>query len=218
MIPHVIRLRARTPRPDRPIGFDDDVAFPEELVALFMEEFTRPGDLVFDPFAGFGTTLVVAEQMGRRALGLELLPERVDYIRGSLRDPRGILEGNALRLVGLGLPTVDFVMTSPPYMNRVDHPQNPLTGYRTLDGDYGRYLAQLGDVFGAIGKLLRPGGTTVISAANIASSPVTTLAWDLAGEVARSLRFVREVVIDWDEPPPWLTADYCLVFHRTEPS
>ena len=31
------------------------------LVEAFLAEYTRPGDLVFDPFAGFGTTLLVAE-------------------------------------------------------------------------------------------------------------------------------------------------------------
>ncbi len=29
-------------------------------------EYTHPGELVFDPFAGFGTTLRVAEEMERR--------------------------------------------------------------------------------------------------------------------------------------------------------
>jgi tRNA G10 N-methylase Trm11 len=198
------------------MGYDDDVAYPEALVALFLEEFTRPGDLVFDPFAGFGTTLAVAERMGRNALGLELLPERVDFIRHRLRDPAAILAGDALRLAELDLPVIDFVMTSPPYMNRVSHPENPLTGYRTLDGNYEQYLMQLGAVFRTLRQRLRFGATVVISVANIASTPVTTLAWDLGGELAKSLRFVREIVIDWDKMPPQLTSDYCLIFERSE--
>ena len=64
MVPPVVRMRARAP--DRPAGLDQDAAYPEELVALFLEEFTRPGELLFDPFAGFGTTLVVAERLGRQ--------------------------------------------------------------------------------------------------------------------------------------------------------
>jgi hypothetical protein len=144
------------------------------------------------------------------------LPEGVSYLRGRLRDPRGILRADALRLAELDLPIVDFAMTAPPYMNRVDHPQNPLTGYHTLDGNYGRYLAQLGDMFRAVAARLRPGGTVVVSVANIASNPVTTLAWDLGSEVVKSLQFLREVVVDWDEPPPQFTADYCLIFRRPE--
>lgn len=47
---------------------------PEELVRRFVLASSRPGDLVLDPFSGSGTTLVVAEQLGRRWLGCELCP------------------------------------------------------------------------------------------------------------------------------------------------
>lgn len=33
---------------------------------------TNPGDVVFDPFGGSGTTFIVAELLGRRWLGSEL--------------------------------------------------------------------------------------------------------------------------------------------------
>ena len=35
---------------------------------------SRPGDLVLDPFAGAGTTLYVAKELGRQGLGIELNP------------------------------------------------------------------------------------------------------------------------------------------------
>ena len=54
--------------------------FPEKLVARLIRMFTfggcekcnYPGDIVFDPFAGIGTTLKVAKQMNRRWIGIEL--------------------------------------------------------------------------------------------------------------------------------------------------
>jgi SAM-dependent methyltransferase len=208
----VIQLRAKVPRADRPDGFEEDVTFSEDLVSLFVEEFTEPGELVFDPFAGFGTTLAVARSKGRRALGVELLPERVEFIRDRLQDVECVLQGDVSQLDDLNLPPLDFVITSPPYMNRVNHPQNPLTGYRTRDGNYPHYLADLGRIFGAIGDHMRPGGKVAINAANIASDPVTTLAWDIAGEVSKRLRFVREIVVDWDELPSNFTGDYFLIF------
>lgn len=50
-------------------------AFPDALPALCIKAGTREGDFVLDPFAGSGTTLVVASELGRRYLGCEISPE-----------------------------------------------------------------------------------------------------------------------------------------------
>ncbi len=44
----------------------------EKLLAKLILASSRPGDLVFDPFLGSGTTSVVAKKLGRRYLGIEL--------------------------------------------------------------------------------------------------------------------------------------------------
>jgi DNA modification methylase len=36
---------------------------------------------VLDPFAGSGTTLMVARKLGRKAVGVELNPDYIDIIR-----------------------------------------------------------------------------------------------------------------------------------------
>jgi site-specific DNA-methyltransferase (cytosine-N4-specific) len=46
--------------------------FPDELARRCILATTLPGDLVLDPFSGSGTTARVAEQLGRRGLGVEL--------------------------------------------------------------------------------------------------------------------------------------------------
>ncbi len=50
-------------------------AFPKELPQWFIKLFTQEGDTVLDPFAGSGTTLVVAEEMNRSSIGIEIVPE-----------------------------------------------------------------------------------------------------------------------------------------------
>lgn len=48
---------------------------PEQLLTRIVRASSNPGDLVLDPFAGSGSTLRVALQLGRRAIGFELSEE-----------------------------------------------------------------------------------------------------------------------------------------------
>lgn len=45
--------------------------------AAFAQGYRLPGCIVLDPFAGSGTTVAVAESLGRRGVGLELKPEYI---------------------------------------------------------------------------------------------------------------------------------------------
>jgi len=50
---------------------------PEQLLGRIIQACSNPDNLVIDPFAGSGTTLVVAKKLGRRWLGFELSPNYV---------------------------------------------------------------------------------------------------------------------------------------------
>lgn len=210
-----LRLSLADLREQRPSDADDDVHFPESLAAAVIEEYTVPGQRVLDPFAGYGTTLVVAERLHRQAVGIELLPRRAELIRSRLAGRAEVVTGDAQRLATLVAGPVDLCLTSPPYMTATGHPQNPLTAYRTRDGDYTSYLAQLGDVFRQVALLLRPGGHAVINVANLRTGDtITPLAWDVARAVARHLTLRQESFLCWDHQPAGLSGDYCLVFQR----
>jgi DNA modification methylase len=213
----ILRLSMADFLAERVDAADDDVHFSRELVRALVEEYTEPGERVFDPFAGFGTTLAVSEELGRTAVGVELLPERVEIIRGRTGPATRIIEGDARRLDELGLEPVHLCVTSPPYMPRDHHPWNPLTGYETLDADYDVYLAELGQVFAAVVRVLRPGGHLAVNVANMRyQDTVTPLAWDLAGIIGKlpELEFRGEVYLEWDDPPEWMHGDYCIVFRK----
>ncbi len=200
---------------ERPSASDDNVHFTESFVETVLDEYTSPGDLVLDPFAGYGTTLVVAERMGRAAIGVELLHEHADIIHGRISGRARVVTGDARNLTRLVQGPVDLCLTSPPYMTAVDHPENPLNAYRTLDGDYGRYLNEIGDIFRQVAELLRPGGHAVINVANLETrGTITPLAWDIARAASRHLTLQREVFLCWDQQPAEVSGDYCLVFQR----
>jgi len=44
---------------------------PERLIAHFVEIFSNPGDVILDPFAGSGTTAMVAIWLGRNSISIE---------------------------------------------------------------------------------------------------------------------------------------------------
>jgi len=52
---------------------------PEELLRKFVLASSNPGDLVIDPFSGSGTTLVVAEQLGRKWAGCDCSKEHNEW-------------------------------------------------------------------------------------------------------------------------------------------
>jgi site-specific DNA-methyltransferase (adenine-specific) len=55
-----------------PENTDHPTQKPEKLLAKIILASTRPGDFVFDPFLGSGTTSVVGKKLGRRYCGIEI--------------------------------------------------------------------------------------------------------------------------------------------------
>lgn len=213
----VIRLPNLQPESLPPELANDEVRFPPELVRAFLEEHTQPGHVVLDPFAGYGTTLRTAEQLGRIGYGLELDEGRLAYARDRLVAPERLVHGDARRLSSHGFPLCDFCMTGIPFCTE-DETTDPLTWYASPGRGYAAYLDDLREIFRQVSGLLRPESALVIEVANLRGSgggPVTTLAWDVAQSVGQVLRFEGEVIVDW-EPTYGHGYDhsYCLVFRN----
>ena len=61
---------------------------PIQLLLRIILSSTNPGDIVLDPFAGSGTTLVVAKQLSRKSIGIELDSHNVALIQNRLAEQR----------------------------------------------------------------------------------------------------------------------------------
>ena len=211
-------IRLKNTRPSRlPSEFDkeDDVGFSASLVEYFINNYTKEGDVVFDPFAGFGTTLIVAEAMNRVPSGIEFIPERVQYIQKQLQDPSAIVHGDSQRLSEFNLPLFDMSITSPPFMTKNDHPENSLEGYLSSGGSYESYLNELLSIYAQVRELMKKEARIVIEASSIKHQGIVTpLAWDIARKLSTILHFEGEIVIAWDAYGFGYTHSYGLVFSK----
>lgn len=61
---------------------------PVDLLVRIILSSTNVGDLVFDPFAGTGTTLVVAKQLHRNSIGVEIDEKNKNFVRKRIESPR----------------------------------------------------------------------------------------------------------------------------------
>jgi site-specific DNA-methyltransferase (adenine-specific) len=57
---------------------------PEQLLGRIIRVSSQPGELVLDPFAGSGSTLIVAKKLGRSCLGFELSKDYAGKVRERL--------------------------------------------------------------------------------------------------------------------------------------
>lgn len=88
-------------------GTGHTAAFPVGLPRWFIRAYTDPGEVVYDPFVGSGTTLIASHQEGRVGYGMELSPAYVDIVCRRFQELTGVMPV----LVESGEP-VDFTSES----------------------------------------------------------------------------------------------------------
>jgi len=99
--------------------------FPISLCKKVIELFTHKGELVIDPFAGSGSTLVAANDLDRNAVGFDLQTQYINLCETRLKQTnlfsstRQIAVQDDARNISkyLDKETVSLIWTSPPYAN-----------------------------------------------------------------------------------------------------
>lgn len=147
--------------------------------------------------------------MGRRAVGVELLPQRC-AAAAAAAPLSTVVQGDARELSRLVVGPFDLVLTSPPYRAADDGPEDPLSAY-TGAGSY-QDLVELRGILAQCVDLLTPGGHVVVNVANINSGRCfTPLAWDVGRLLGEVGRLTQDVFVCWDRSWHDLAGDYLLV-------
>lgn len=115
-----------------------------EIIKVACLRYSKPGDIVYDPMAGSGTTLDVCAELGNVCIASDINPHRSDIIQADAR---------------YALPTepVDLVILHPPYMNIVDYKDE---GFSTGNLSLWRYSMEL--VLNGVWAALKPGHVAVV--------------------------------------------------------
>jgi DNA modification methylase len=166
--------------------------FPIALPKKCIELFTHKGELVLDPFAGIGTTLIAARDLGRNAVGFDLNEKYVEFANKRLSEiPQTSDETKQIEICddAINIPkyleeeTVALCVTSPPYANmlnrerlnkslRGDLRQNryykKVQQYSNNPRDLGtmdvkQFTKELAKIFKVIRPLLKPKAHCVIN-------------------------------------------------------
>ncbi|MEM1185062.1 MAG: DNA methyltransferase [Planctomycetota bacterium] len=88
-------------------------ATPSWVIWQLLQRYTRKGDRVLDPMCGSGTTIDVANDLGRIGIGFDLAPSREDIEHA---DARELPQADG---------SVDFVFVDPPYSTHIDYSDDP---------------------------------------------------------------------------------------------
>ncbi|MDW8327936.1 MAG: DNA methyltransferase [Anaerolineales bacterium] len=212
------------PPPRRRDVLTHPAKFPETLAQEFIEFFTKKGQTVLDPMMGTGSALVAALRAGRNAVGIELNPKYFNIAERILNEERAALGKAAHKLsvvlynadagdaARLNLPTIDYVLTSPPYWDML-HARGAETQKkrRTTAGldvvysddprdlgnvrDYDEFLERLAQIYEALQPVLRPKAYLTIIVKNVKKGgKIYPLAWDLARRLSRTYALKDERV------------------------
>lgn len=167
--------------------------FPISLPKKCMQLFTHKGELVLDPFAGIGTTLVAARDLGRNAVGFDLNQEYIDFTNKRFTQTQLDFGENTKQIAicddAINIPkylneeTVSLCVTSPPYANMLNHERlnkslrsdlrknkhyKKVQQYSNNPRDLGtmklkEYIDALADIYKGILPLLKPKAHCVIN-------------------------------------------------------
>ena len=172
--------------------------FPVGLPSKCIQLFTHKGELVLDPFAGIGTTLIAAKDLERNAVGFDLGKRYINFTKERLSQSTVLSKTQQMAICDdsmnianyLNENSVSLSITSPPYANMLNRPRKnkslrgdlrnnkhyeKIQQYSKDPRDLGtmepkKFAETLGEIYKGILPLHKPGAHCVIN--------ITDLWWE----------------------------------------
>jgi len=86
---------------------------PEALLERIIKASSNKGDIVLDAFCGCGTSLAVAQKLGRHWIGIDISPTAIKVIQRRLKQWLGVIEGINYEVVGMPTTTEEVKKLEP---------------------------------------------------------------------------------------------------------
>lgn len=148
-----------------------------QIPRAIMEMWSKPGDLVVDPFVGGGTTLLEAWALGRNAVGYDISDFAIQMTDARLAEMKkkatreslhglpdvdvAVKRGDARELAGLAPGSVDLVCAHPPYGDALQYSHDDPADLSHIS-DPVRFMDELASAGKRWYEVLKPGSHCAI--------------------------------------------------------
>ena len=192
----------------------NDIKSPESLSRYVIEQHTKKGGKVFDPFAGLGTNMFVAEEMERIPFGIEAEELKYEWVAGQLENWTHMICDDTGKLDKYDLPKMDLITTCPPFMERTDK-WNPLYGGDPKYASYDKYLRRLKFIFSKLPTIMKKNTPLIVQVDNIKTKHgFTPLVHDIAQVLQRDFIQTNETIVKWKNAPTHYPFTTLLEFRK----
>jgi DNA modification methylase len=167
------------------------ISMPNEVSKKLIKLFSKKGDLVFDPFCGYGNILINAKKLGRNVFGMDINKNVVDYC---IKRNLNVINENSLSIGQIKLPKFNACITSPPFF-QLNTNDLHLGGDLSLVKSYPDYLNKLSKIFIDLRKNLNKDKYLIIIVKNLSiNKSFIPLAWDLIFNLRKKYTLCKELI------------------------
>jgi DNA modification methylase len=207
--------------------------FSEDIATRCLQIWTKPGDVVLDPFMGRGTRVILAAHYGRYAIGIDVVPDYVKHVASRIcelqlgSNATLLCEDSTKYLRKFAYDSIDAVFTCPPYWNveQYMHADGQLSDIET----YSEFIAKIACVLNDLCMCVKSGGFVVFVVGNFRKDgklvdfarDVKNLAkvngfdlWDEIISVLRSPFYAQSLILVEKYHRTVKNHEYILVFRR----